>query len=292
MQRRSIKITTLLILFSLFTIFIEFGAIYFIDNIFLVFGICAVLVIFFNHIALELSISYDANFIYNIATILESSICILFLFFKPNNPVLPFKSYYILLIAINWFFPVLYCIFRNLLDKGPRYINFTAFFRNMSVLFFVFYLAIGALKLFIQPWVLLNLELPANKLSYIPFYTIASHIEGYYYNTNGIKELLLYVSKYIIFFIPLGFYLNLLMKHTSIILRYLVVLFIAVLIEGAQYITGVGRCDIDDILLIIIAYVIGSILYKILNSIYYATKDYNFLEEPSPYGNFLQKYLH
>jgi glycopeptide antibiotics resistance protein len=99
-----------------------------------------------------------------------------------------------------------------------------------------------------------------------PFSTISS----YFYINGGILHGygLVNLIGNILIFVPLGIYLSMLIKKTSVRAYTILVALISLGVEILQYIFALGVADIDDIILNTICGFIGILLFKKLHSIY------------------------
>lgn len=72
----------------------------------------------------------------------------------------------------------------------------------------------------------------------------------------------------LLIFAPLGFFLCLFWrKHPHKWLMYLFPVILAFVIESCQYIFGMGQCDIDDLWMNVVGFILGVLLAKILDAI-------------------------
>lgn len=79
--------------------------------------------------------------------------------------------------------------------------------------------------------------------------------------------------------IPFGFYVKVYCRNLPLLIRIAVYLIIPFLLEAIQYLSGIGRADIDDYTLGMIGTVIGIIIYHIIYYISYNTHKRDFLED-------------
>lgn len=89
-----------------------------------------------------------------------------------------------------------------------------------------------------------------------PFATIRMYLSGRAGIWNAIRN----IGGNIVVFAPLGIFIPLLRKKLAFLSTFLVALLISSSIEIAQYHTGLGSCDIDDIIL----NVFGAMLFCLL----------------------------
>lgn len=89
-----------------------------------------------------------------------------------------------------------------------------------------------------------------------PFSTIQMYLSG----RAGLWKAVRNIGGNILVFAPLGIFIPLLRKKLAFLTTFLTALFISGSIELAQYKTGLGSCDIDDIIL----NVFGAMLFCLL----------------------------
>ena len=101
------------------------------------------------------------------------------------------------------------------------------------------------------------------ELTLAPFQTIRMYLTTF---SNPIIALTNIVGN-IALFVPLGLYLQLLMKDKCVIKAALIVLAATVTAEALQYALGLGRADVDDIILNFLGGLIGIFGYRILKAL-------------------------
>ncbi|WP_051910239.1 VanZ family protein [Lysinibacillus sp. BF-4] len=97
----------------------------------------------------------------------------------------------------------------------------------------------------ITPEHLYELTLAARNVNYVPFQTITNYLHGTYRVPTF--DAWLNVFGNIVMFIPLGIYLQIVVKRKRI--TALLILSTTILIESVQYVLNIGATDIDDIIL-------------------------------------------
>lgn len=288
MERRSIKITTFVFFISLFLVGAEFGVYYFVDKFWPV-GLVTVLgSLIVSHIFLESSLTYDTCFLFSLMSMLFSSILTASVYFGQTGNIIVYREYVQFIIYANWLFPLLYSIFRCLFDRGPRFVCFNSYFWKTNILFGVFYLWNLVSHTVISP-----LRLPygfdQKGISFIPFLTTATHIEDFIYTGNGIGSLIGYIIHILILFIPMGFYIALLLKKYSFLLKGFLIFLIPVAFESVPYVTQ-GIANIDSCFYRFFGLLIGILLYQILNAIFQHVTGEDFLYERNKYSFFFNNY--
>ena len=284
MKRGSINNATLIILFSIAAVLVQFTAYYLLDSNYLRFGIAAIICLLFCHIILEQTLNYEFCFSYSLLNIFLCTIIILLSFVGSKETILTYHPVLFLFIAIDWLIPLLYSMIRNLADSSLKYSDFNVFYRNTSIVFIIFYLAILIVFLFLRNNSFVSYFTDISSINYIPFLSLATliehHISGYF----TMAELLKYLALCIALFIPYGFYSTLMFRYQSRILRFLALLFLPLIIEILQLVFLLGKCDIDDVLLGLLGGFIGAILYHIVNTVYRTITDEDFLYTRTRYS--------
>lgn len=102
-----------------------------------------------------------------------------------------------------------------------------------------------------------------------PFATMFAYFSGENFN---IWIALMNVVGNIVLFIPLSLYLQIFKKNKNILSCVALVCIISLSVEAIQYILGIGRTDIDDIILNTFGGLLGVVIYK---AIYLLLKDEN-----------------
>ncbi len=278
MQRSSINIATLIIVFSILTVLVQFGAYYFFpDSVLLVYALAVLICFLFSHIFLEQTLSYESCFSYSLLNIFLCTIIVLLSYFWSNDSFLTYHPRLIGIIIVNWIIPVLYCIIRNLTDSAFKYGDFNKFYRNMNIVFASFYICILIFWLFLNNKSLVVFYSDFRSINLVPFLALATLIEDFLTGYGTFGGIIRYLVPGIALFIPYGFYAILLLRYQSRILRVLVLFLMPLLVEVLQRVFLLGKADLDDIILGFIGGFIGAIGYHILNRIYRTFTDEDFL---------------
>lgn len=288
MQQRSIKTTTFIVVLSIFSIIIQSGAYYFSDYIIPVFIISFLISLLSSYILLVATFSYEACFLYSILTVIFNSIFTILLYFYPGS-YLQYSFHLNEITLLYWIVPIFFCIFMNLKDKGPRFVNFNSFFYKMSILFIVYYLGILVFYLFIKPVNLSNSFASDSYFNILPFMSVAEHIENYIQYSNPLNSLIKSFSELLLLFIPMGFYLKLVTKNIDFFKRLFIVVLIPIFIEIIQFATKLGHGDIDDALIGMLGILIGVLLYNTLNITFRYIIGEDFLYNRSPYNFYMRR---
>lgn len=291
MQRSSISNATFIILFSILTVLVQFGVYYYSGTIILNFFIAAIVCLLFSHIFLEQTLSYDSCFNYSLLNIFICTVIIMLSFFSNKDSLLPFKPELVLFVILNWGTPLLYCVIRNLNDPSFKYNGFKAFYRNINLVFILFYIILLAIFLFLHNIDFVQTYTSTDTANFIPFLTIATLIEDYLNGYIKFGVVLPYFIQGILLFLPYGFYAILLLRYRSRLIRLLALLVLPVLVEILQQIFRSGRVDADDVILGLLGGFIGALLYHTLNRIYRIFTDEDFLYERH-YYSFSSNSLH
>lgn len=284
MNRRSIQIKTFIIISSLITIGLEFGCYYFLNSLSGSMVIAIVLNLILSHIYLETSLTYSSCFLQSALTVVLSTAATIFIYMNQTGTLLIYNKKLSFLVLLNWMVPLIYSIIRNFMDRGPRFVQFSSYFWKTSILFFVYYLYSFVNFYFISP---IGFPFGASTVSnpLIPFLATATYIEDCIYLGNPLSVLLIYVLKTIWMFAPLGFYATLILKEAS--RKFIIILtFLLPLVTNIISFVQTSAFYIDAYLYHIIAFLLGILLYQLLNHISHRCLKTDFLTNRSKYRFF------
>lgn len=295
MLRRSyIHISSLIVILSIITILVEFSSYYFFESMYPVLGISGLVSILCCHILLQQSTTYESCFIYTLLTVFISlTITILTYFSADHTSFICYSSLMNGIVALNWLIPSVHCFIRYMTGYGVRINQYNSFYRNNSILFLFFYLAIIAYGSFVEDAFpkIYRAVIWADTVNYTPFLALARLIEDYLYGIIEMRDILVYLGSRILIFVPYGYYITLLTRKHSRLLKHLLFLLFPILIEFLQYFFFIARCDIDDIIYGFLGGLLGSILFYLTNQIFRTISGKRFLEKESIYGS-SNRYLH
>lgn len=284
MNHRSIRIKTFIIITSILILLLEYGCYYFFNSLFVSIAFAIVLNLIGSHIYLESSLTYSSCFLQSKVTVLLSSVLTIFIYTHQAKTFLIYHKYLPVLILLNWLVPLFYSILRNFMDHGPRFVQFRTYFWKTSILFLFYYI-----YSFLQYYVITPVSLPfdGSKLSnpLIPFLATASFIEDCIYLGQPLSVLFIYLIKTILLFVPLGFYTFLLLKKAS---RTLIILltFLLPLVATILSFVKASVFYIDVYFYNLIGFLLGILLYQLLNQISHHRLKTSFLSNRSKYSFF------
>jgi glycopeptide antibiotics resistance protein len=204
-------------------------------------------------------------------------------FFGKTQSFLPYTGLMAGIAVINWLIPMLHCFLRYLFDYGTRIDDFTDFYRNTSIVFLLIYFSLLIYGAFVRnafPWAY-PVEVTAFNL--LPFSVIAGQIENYLYGYIPLSGIVVYLLSRILIFIPYGFFIRLLLRRQSRLIRFFALLLLPFLIELLQYIFIPVRCDIDDLIYAAAGAFIGSLSFFLQNLIFRAFTRRDFLAKDTDY---------
>lgn len=117
----------------------------------------------------------------------------------------------------------------------------------------------------VSPLELLNSSREITReLNIKPFKTIIEYSTDHNFN---LWIALMNIVGNIILFIPAGLYLQIFQKNKKVLLSVVLIFAISMSVELIQYMGGIGRTDIDDIILNTLGGLLGIGIYKILYSL-------------------------
>ncbi|MDF2537347.1 MAG: putative rane protein [Herbinix sp.] len=294
MQRRSsIHISSLIVFLSILTTLLQFAVYYFFASSYLILGISSLFVALCCHILLERSYDYEACFIYTVLSVFISLIVTILTYLGKDDSfsIIPYTETLIGIVVVNWLIPNIHCFIRNMFDYGTRIENYTEFYRNSSIIFLLFYIGIivyGSFFVKVFPWAY---PMNTDSVNLIPFLSVSTQIEDYLYGALPLSDILLYLSSRILIFIPYGFYVTLISRRVSRLLRCVILLFVPVILEALQYFLYPTRCDIDDVIYAFFGGLLGILCFSLTNAVYKLISGRNFLSKDPTY-RFTNSSLH
>jgi len=284
MRRRSnMETSSMIVLLTIISIVVQFAAYYFLALPYLILGISSAAVIVCIHILLEQSLSYEPCTAYTILLLFISSIITVLSYPKAESNIFPYTNTMLGIIAVNWAVPMLYCFIRNMFDYGNRIERFNSFYRNISLVFIVFYIVFLLYGSFSTGSIAALNRIRSYHQNFTPFWWIATLIEDYLNDMIPLSDILAYLFGRIMIFIPYGFYIILVFRYRSKLIRFISLLLLPLLIELIQYFIIPARCDVDDLIYAFIGGILGGLLYYLTNAIYRAFSNKDFLSKDSEY---------
>lgn len=284
MQRRTnIQVSSLIILLGILTILVQFTVYYFFGAYLIIWGISSLVSVICCHILLEQTSSYEACFSYSLFSLFVSLIVTVISYFGKVQTFLPYTAALLGIVVINWLIPMIHCYLRYMLDYGTKVEDFSSFYRNLSLVFVMFYITALIYGSFVKdayPW-----AFPMNNSSYnlIPFSIIATQIEDYLYDYIPLSDIIIYLATRIIAYIPYGFYITLLLRRQSKLTRFFALLQLPLIIEILQYFFIPRYCDIDDLIYGLIGGLLGSLMFLLTAVIFQAISGKEFLSRENEY---------
>lgn len=284
MRRRShMEISSMIVFLSIISILVQFIVYYFLASTYMVLGVSCLIVIICTHILLEQTLTFEACSIYTILILFISIIITLLTYFGAGDSFIPFTNTLFAIIVVNWLVPTVHCFIRNMFDHSSRIEKFHSFYRNVSIVFLLFYIAIllyGSLAKDAFPWAY---RMKTNGQNFTPFWTIATQIENYINKMIPLNDIIIYLLSRTLIYIPYGFYGVLALRNSSKPIRFMFLLFLPSVIKLIQYFFIPSRCDIDDIIYAYIGGIIGVFLFYLINAVYRGVSGKNFLSKSSEY---------
>ncbi len=284
MQRRTnIQISSLIILFGILTVLAQFATYYFFESYLIIWGISSLVSVICCHILLEQTTSYEACFNYSLFTLFVSLIIMVISIFGKVQLFLPYTIVMLGIAVINWLIPMLHCYLRYMFDYGTKVDDFISFYRNISIIFILFYfvaILVGSFVKDLFPWAY---PVATDTYNLLPFNIIATKIEDYLYHYFPLNELVTYLAIRIVAFIPYGFYITLLLRRQTKLPRFFALLQLPLLLEVLQYIFIPQYCDVDDLIYAVIGGILGSAFFYLTNVIFRAISGKEFLSRENDY---------
>lgn len=277
MNKRTVNIVSLVILLSMICAILEMCLYYFVPQHFVTVIFAIVTSLCLSHFFLESSLNYDYNFIHSIFMVISSIIFGIAVYAVSPNQWIHYDFSLVILVLANWLTPFIYCTIRDLFDRGPRFDGYHVFFRRMSVLFIVMYIFVIVKQYFITPIVPPYPDSPFGAHNFIPFMSTGSYIETALNDGTSLIPLFAYMAEVICIGIPFGYFARTCCRKVPFILRILIYMVYPLILETAQYVTNIGRADIDDYVMTLIGIVIGLIIFHIMNALYQTMASRDFM---------------
>ncbi len=288
MEYKTIKTTILVIILSILSVISTFAIYYFTNNAYFMITSTIFISLILSHIFLEISLTYETNFLFTCLSMILSSIIIALIYFNLTFGLLSYQKYIHISIYLYWIVPIVYYTFRTLLDKGPRFVGFSSYFSKSSIIFLIYYIANLIYHTIIDP-IMIPYGFSGSANNFIPFFSTATHIEDFIYMGTGIEDLLIYIIKLFLLFIPIGFYASLFLEEysikSSLLIKTILLIIIPILFECASYLKG-NSINIDSCLYRFFGIFIGIMLFKLLNILFVVKTGEEFLVERNRYSFF------
>lgn len=192
-------------------------------------------------------------------------LCITFILLFIPDTHLDYIAIYVLLM--NWLAITSVCILLKFLVHEDKYSDFKRFFRLSSILFGLLYVMILFYALFFST---INIRAGMNGVNLVPFSTIMPYITGKA-NTN-LNVAIMNILANIFLFIPLGFYAEVLLRKRMKKTKIMIIILIPIIVELIQFVSSIGICDVDDVILNAIGGLLGIQVLKVVEKLYCIVK--------------------
>ncbi len=277
MPKSTSHTTTAVILFSILTIVLEFAAYYLLKLSPVTFIITGLMALIITHVVLTLGYQFEACFSYQLLHVLIWGIVLFLLHTGNGSDFIQFSPLLFLFPAIHWGICVLYCIFRNLMDESTRFTNFKGYFIGSSIVFLLLYFV------FLCYWLFLNntdnsYQSDLKAVNFVPFLTLAGFITDFIDKELTLSQILAFLADRIFVYLPYGFFIILLARRNTRLVRFALLLLFPVAVEVLQRLLLLGKGDLEDVLYGLLGAFVGGLCYHLLNRIYDNYKGENFLE--------------
>lgn len=290
MKKNYSQVTTIIILLSIITVLLQFTAYYFINSFLLALGISALLCLLCNRILIQQTNNYGSCFSYSLLNVSICSIILLLSYLGNTQNLFQFEDKLYSFLLLNWLIPHLSAVFSNMTDTSDKISGFKTFFRNSSIVFGVFYFFTILNFLFIHNTEFLIFDADLNTINIVPFYTLATLIEESLSDKGNLTMIRTYFMQGVIPFIPYGFYIILMIRNQTRLIRFMALIFLPMITEVLQRIFLLGKADIEDVLLGLLGGFIGALLYHGINTLHNYAKDRDFLTEQFRYSFYKDHY--
>lgn len=287
MNKRSVSISSLIILLALLSFLLEVCLYYFIRQHVVTVLVAVVLSVVLTHYFLEKTMDYDSCFLQAaFITICSSAFAVIVYLLQPN-PWMEYDYWILVLVLVNWLVPFMYCFVRDFLDRGPRYDGYLFFFYGMSAVFMAVYALAFIKQQFITPLLPPYEVMAFGAHNFVPFMATGHFFETALKAGENVTEMVSYIVQLVVFAVPYGFYVRVYTREFPVVLRILIYLCGPFMIEVIQAVSGIGRGDIDDYAFSIVGLLIGVGIYHLVAHVSYAANKRDFLEDRTVVKNLL-----
>ena len=184
-----------------------------------------------------------------------------------NGMLTPFLQYdlaYELLVMCHFVVVFLCCTINYLSDRGSKNLGYNRYFVCSTVLLFI-----PLITVFVLRYVINGEVFPAEPAysRFIPVVNYAAAVNEIISGKLTALSLFTYSMFYLGFFVPVGFYIHLLMGKRLFVLRLIVFLLLPACFECYQYFMHPAGFLAEDIVLAFFGQLIGSAVYYVFNRI-------------------------
>ncbi|MBR1743780.1 MAG: VanZ family protein [Lachnospiraceae bacterium] len=287
MGKRSVSISSLIILLALLSFLFEVCLYYFIKEHFVTVLVAIVLSVVLTHYFLEKTMGYDGCFLQGAFVTICSAAFVVVIYLLQPNPWMEYDYWALVLVLANWLVPFIYCFIRDFCDHGPRYDGYLFFFYGMSAVFLMIYALMFIKQQFITPLLPPYEVMKFGAHNFVPFMATGHYFEAALSEGKDVSVMVLYIVQMVAFAVPYGFYVRVFTKEFPVILRILLYLCGPFLVEVVQAVTEIGRGDIDDYAFSIVGLAIGVGIFRLVDHVSYYANKRNFLEDRTVVKNLL-----
>jgi glycopeptide antibiotics resistance protein len=154
-----------------------------------------------------------------------------------------------------------YTVIRLFLPASDKYINFVegynSFLKTSVLAFFIFYICL----LFYGFVIIRTNHGYSSEVNLVPLRSILSYLNG----QISVYESFMYFSGNLLIFAPFGFFIPFFLKNAKWYILLFLPIILSSAIELSQHLLRNGSCDIDDVILNVIGFYLGVLLFKALN---------------------------
>lgn len=278
MRDKSMSINSLIVICGLISCLLEMGVYYFTGNAWVMIAIAVVLSLGMSKLFLDMSLSHDTLFyLAAIGTIVQFLFTAV-VFLLPENSYIRFDSLLGLHTFLNWLVPVAYSVIYHMFDRGPRMHDFNEAFTKNSILCMVLYGLLLLEWIFIRPLAAPYESLAFGANDFVPMMEWATRLEEAVRAHREIAPIIKYAATLILFGVPAGFYLRLLLREMHMLLRSFLVLLLPFVLFGCKNLFGRGAIDVDMCFLFLVGCLIGILLYHIISLLFNVIANRKFMD--------------
>ena len=277
MKRKTVSISTLIVLLSLISLIIEIAVYYVSPN-----SVAPILVswaaaLFISHFCLEASYEYGYGLVNVIFMLVGSIIFTIVLYFFGNN-LINYNFSLIYIILGNWVIPFAYSTIREIRDVADRFSGYEKYFKIMIYIFLVLYVVTIFIQFFISPIVSPFGSESFGAHNFVPYMSTGQYLEDTINSGAPLTPILYFLLELACLGLPAGFLIAYSWRRNPLVARIIAYIALPVALELIQYAYGVGYGSIDDVCTFLAGEIVGVIVYHILDAMYVYNHKRHFME--------------
>ena len=237
---------------------------YFLDLKILVLPIAVVFDVIFTRIFVDKFFNYMSAFAYLLTAELISIGLAAAAYYDVPGPFLTYSIVLEINVLLHFISVFFTCTVEYLSDRGSKSMGYNKYFIGATII-----MAIPVIAMFVIRYVLWNEVFPLEPAynRFIPVVNYAAAVNAVLGGSLDHSRLLTYSLCYAGFFVPVGFYIHLIMGKRLFVLRLIIFLLLPACFECYQYFMNPAGFLAEDVILAFFGQLIGSVVYSVFNRI-------------------------